>query len=195
MIQRSIASVLLLVMGVSIGYTEKLPEPLVTGSAPSDVMKLWGEPKEQIEREIRREVEWRYSNGSSVTFREGVVVAWKTQAASVEPPLVKKASRESLREDSSRSLMQLKSQKSADGLDFVREMAKEIPSGPDSPSAGNNASVAPQSDLPLPPPPPPPAAQQLVQPPNGGFQVIEPHSRVSEVEPPPELFDFDDGEE
>jgi hypothetical protein len=194
--RRSLALGLFVMTGVSIGYAERAPEPLVTGSAPSDVMKVWGEPQEQVEREIKREVEWRYSNGSSVTFREGAVVAWKTRVAASETPTVKIDKPRKNNGEEIKLNSPTKTKKSSDGLDFVREIAKEIPSGSDSPSSGGESPVSPQNDAPPPPPASPPSlVQQLVQPPNGGVQMIEPRGRAPGVIPGPEVYPLDDGEE
>ncbi len=40
-----------------------------------DVMKLWGPPKEKVEKESKREDVWVYSD-SKVIFSQGKVVAW-----------------------------------------------------------------------------------------------------------------------
>ena len=180
------------------GFAERPAAPLANGSPPVDVLKVWGEPSEQIEREVKREVEWRYTNGSSVTFREGAVVGWKTRDLTSDGVEGADGLRQPNKKQLSSPKVSAKVGKGAgsgnEALDFVRELAKEIPSNPDSPSSSSDSSSAPVIE-PMSPPPPPPPASGLHGGggPNGGVHMIEP--RVpgrSAIVAPPDVMPMDD---
>lgn len=136
------------------------PKLLAKGLSAEMVRKSWGPPTEVLERETSRMVIWNYQNGASVLFGEGKVVQFqmpKGYVAPVEPAAVAYDSPRNETADESLT------------RDLVREIAREIPSGPDSPLSGIGE---PASEPTL-----PPVQPQLVQPftgqPNQGvFQGV-----------------------
>ena len=71
------ASFLWLVSGGS-ASAESASEDLPKGATLPEVMKLWGHPVEKIERQVKHEVVWTYSQGAFVVFKDGRVINWKS---------------------------------------------------------------------------------------------------------------------
>jgi len=70
---------------VPLAALAQVPE-LAEGLSRSDVSKLLGAPIERIEREAKREEEWKYTR-SSVTFREGKVTDWSPRVQEPKEPI------------------------------------------------------------------------------------------------------------
>ncbi len=96
-------------------------EDLKSGSTLPEVLKLWGHPQEKIERQVKHEVVWSYAQGAFVVFKDGRVINWRssrgrgpTSAIEATPTPV-----------AERPLGEMG--------DLVRDIAKEVPGGPDVP--------------------------------------------------------------
>jgi hypothetical protein len=102
------------------------------------VRKSWGPPAEVEERETRRVLVWNYPSGAQVVFQAGVVSQWKVgkhDAMRSEIALPPAPQIELDKANDSRS------QEAYATRDLVREIAAEVPSGPDSPSGPSNEIV------------------------------------------------------
>jgi hypothetical protein len=131
----------------------RYPE-LSNGNTIGQVVTLWGDPKEKIERELKGQVVWYYPHGAYVLFQRGKVIRWRSpsggsMAAAQPTPKMTVAPVSTSAIDSATR-------------DLVRDIAREIPSSPDAPYAE--------------PPPPPP-----VQPAPGNF---DPSQRALPQPPP-----------
>ena len=123
------ASFLWLVSGGS-ASAESGSEDLPKGATLPEVLKLWGHPVEKIERQVKHEVVWTYSQGAFVVFKDGRVINWKSvrgrgptsETLPTPTPVAE------------RPLSEMG--------DLVRDIAKEVPGGPDVPySEPPNANV------------------------------------------------------
>lgn len=104
---------------------EKPLPPLQKGASIKSVIEAWGVPTEKEDHEIKRLEIWRYPRGAFVEIREGHVHAW---ARSPEDEEVKAAPAVPI--DSNPVADQ---SVNPDTRDLVREIAREVPSGPDVP--------------------------------------------------------------
>jgi len=153
------------------------PKPaLSNGLSKSEVSRLWGEPKEKTEQESHHKEVWRYPDTAKVVFIESKVSNWGFGDANeaIEKPKKKEpVPSKEIKLDP------------ADGdpgtRDLVREIAREIPSGPDSPASNE---------------PPPPAAipgqnmaGQIVQPPFMPQQGVPQFPPLGQQQPGPLIVD------
>ncbi len=108
-------------------FSESRLPTLRNGMISGDVVKLWGEPVERIEEEVKRRDVWLYPKGGKVVFHESRVIEWSaaagtTQVVNSQNPPLKEVS-------PSPETVVL----NPDTRDLVREIARELPSGPDVP--------------------------------------------------------------
>ena len=105
-------------------YAESALPELTPGMSSKAVLDLWGEPTEREEQETKRLELWRYPKGALVVFHEGVVSDWN--------PVVSLISQRSvaLREKPV-GVKHTPVGVNQDTRDLVREIAREVPSGPD----------------------------------------------------------------
>ena len=104
-------------------HAETANEDLPPGATLPDVIKAWGQPLEKIEKGIKREVVWRYPQGAFVVFKDGKAVNWRSlrgrTADQGEKALVA-------------STVDTPAPQPEMG-DLVRDIAREVPGGPDVP--------------------------------------------------------------
>jgi hypothetical protein len=138
-------------VGVAIGLSwadSRYPD-LRSGSTYGQVFSHWGDPKEKVERGLKGETVWYYPSGGFVVFRRGKVVQWRSPfgASSVaeQPTLTETVS--AVATEPIDSLTR----------DLVRDIAREVPSGP---------------DVPYSEPPPPLQVQPSSQPADGMLQPV-----------------------
>jgi hypothetical protein len=173
-----LSALLGLAIGLSVGESTadgRYPD-LQKGSTIGSVFAQWGEPTEKIERELKSQVVWYYPNGAYVLFQGGKVIRWRSpvggsgQEVARPTPKITAPPISTLAIDSATR-------------DLVRDIAREVPSSPDSPYTE--------------PPPQPPAPVQVA--PGGGVET----QQRGLPQPPPGLapgnpilpFDEDVGEE
>jgi hypothetical protein len=116
---------------------ESLTREIPAGSSFGQVLGLWGEPVDKVDKSVKGEVIWYYPDGAKVVFKNGQVRSWRPTNAIV-----------SQRKQFSGSQLPAtpaSGQLSQETRDLVRDIAKEVPSGP---------------DVPMPDAPPPPALNQ-----------------------------------
>jgi hypothetical protein len=114
----------------------KRDERFSVGASLRDVLAAWGEPEERVVRGVKQELVWNYKGGARVIFKNGKVTSVRAGAAeqsvrakkAPEPEPVKKVSADS-----------------EESKDILRDIVREIPSGPDGPSTGG-VSAPPSSD-------------------------------------------------
>lgn len=135
-----------LISSVALAEAPKYRE-VKQGSSLNDVLAAWGEPSERIQRSVKRELVWRYSNGANVVFKDGKVTSFKL-APNTEPERAKKrkaivtpARGEQGDQSASR--------------DVLRDIVREIPSGADAPYSEPAAGADTSGLVPNPVPPPP----------------------------------------
>jgi hypothetical protein len=109
-------------------FSKKIP----AGASFGDVLNLWGEPLEKVEKGVKHEVVWYYPDGALVVFKDGkarrsqptkAIVALQAQLEAAKAVAGTPASAEI----------------SGEARDLVRDIAKEVPSGPDGPSGDSGA--------------------------------------------------------
>jgi len=160
-------------VGAAPGEAERKWAPLKVGLRSTEVTKLWGLPAEREEQEIKRLEIWSYAPGVTVTLHEGKVVRWKVPEA-IDPASNTDAVGNAPTDG--KGVEPSAADLNPDTRDLVREIAKEVPSGPD---------VA-LPDAPEPPPAvaPPPIANSMPQ--AGALQDQPPMIRGPQLYPPDE---------
>lgn len=125
-------------------FSKKIPG----GASFGEVLGIWGEPTEKVDKNVKKEVVWYYPDGARVVFKDGKVrssQSTKTIRATLEQ---QEASKAALATTTGAEL-------SGETRDLVRDIAKEVPSGPDSPgmdsSVGNIGQPPPLIPNQLPP--------------------------------------------
>lgn len=114
-------------VGVAIGLSwadSRYPD-LRNGSTYGQVFSQWGDPKEKVERALKGETVWYYPGGGFVVFRLGKVTQWRSPfgASSVAD---QPTSKETVLPIATESV-------DSSTRDLVRDIAREVPSGPDVP--------------------------------------------------------------
>jgi hypothetical protein len=116
---------LFVVLTPDISVAGDLTRKLNAGATLGDVLGAWGEPTDKVEKSIKREVVWYYPQGAKVVFKDGKVKAWRPIDALVQ------ADKE--REAAKLVAAPAGQEVAGETRDLVRDIAKEVPSGPDSP--------------------------------------------------------------
>ena len=152
--------------GILVGLADRsfagdLMRKINKGATLGEVIGLWGEPTEKIEKEIKHEVVWYYPQGAKVVFKNGKVVSWQPPASVLEAQAEKAAS--------AASATPVSAQVARETQDLVRDIAKEVPSGPDAPY------VEPPQ-----PPAQPPALSNQAAPVRGAPPAIAPELDLSD---------------
>lgn len=113
-------------LGIAAGtaFAADLTRKLSTGASLGDVVGIWGEPTEKIEKDLKHEVVWYYPQGARVTFKNGKVSSWRPPDSIVEAQAGKAATVVAT---------PMSEQVAKETQDLVRDIAKEVPSAPDAP--------------------------------------------------------------
>jgi hypothetical protein len=114
-------------------YADTRLPALKNGMISGDVVKLWGEPVERIEEEVKRRDVWHYPKGAKVVFHESRVVQWSGSVATTQIISQSEPQREVPPPPEAVVL-------NPDTRDLVREIARELPSGPDVPFVESSES-------------------------------------------------------
>jgi hypothetical protein len=104
-------------------FSKKIP----AGSSYADVMGIWGEPIEKVEEGILKQTIWYYTDGAKVVFKNGRVRSFRSTNAVI----AQQAALEEARVPAQTATAEL----AGETRDLVRDIAKEVPSGPDVPFA------------------------------------------------------------
>ncbi|MFO0415682.1 MAG: hypothetical protein ACK5Y6_00200 [Pseudomonadota bacterium] len=112
-----------------------LSRKLNSGASFGDVLGAWGEPVDKVEKGIKRQVVWYYKDGAKVVFKDGRLVFWRPTDAQI-------AAEKALKSEPAVSAT-ANAELAGETRDLVRDIAKEVPSGPDvnmpdAPAAGGN---------------------------------------------------------
>jgi hypothetical protein len=102
-------------------FSRKIP----AGASYAEVMNLWGEPVEKVEEGILKQTIWYYKDGAKVVFKEGRVRSFRPTNAVI--------AQQALLEEAMRPSATAASELAGETRDLVRDIAKEVPSGPDVP--------------------------------------------------------------
>jgi hypothetical protein len=141
----------------ALAYAEPRSEDLKEGDTPGDVLRVWGEPVERVQKSLKGAVVWYYPRGTSVTFEQGRVREWHVERRDMLPTPTDAAGTPGVVTPTVAAVVTTKIKQET--RDLLREIAKEVPSNPDSPSSSVDV-VVPQPIQQPPPPPPPPPIQQ-----------------------------------
>lgn len=123
----------------SVSFAGDLTRKLSSGATLGDVLGLWGEPTEKVEKAIKREVVWYYPQGARVVFKDGKVKSWRPIDSIVEAQEAKEAAKA--------AAVPAGEEVASETRDLVRDIAKEVPSGPDVPYVEPPAAPAGQPPL------------------------------------------------
>lgn len=123
----------------SVSFAGDLTRKLTPGATLGEVMDMWGEPKEKVEKGIKREVVWYYPQGAKVVFKDGKVKSWRPIDAVVQA--------EQERQAAKAIVAPAADDVAGETRDLVRDIAKEVPSGPDVPYVEPPAPPAGQPPL------------------------------------------------
>jgi hypothetical protein len=102
-------------------FSRKIPP----GSSYAEVMGMWGEPVEKVEEGILKQTIWYYKDGAKVVFKNG-------RARSFRPTNAIVAQQEALNETRPPA-HSASTELASETRDLVRDIAKEVPSGPEVP--------------------------------------------------------------
>ena len=112
----------------------KRDERFGVGASLRDVLAAWGEPEERVVRGVKQELVWNYKGGARVVFKHGKVSSFRTAGAEQKALAKKSAEVEPVSKVAADS---------EESRDILRDIVREIPSGPDGPSSGG---APPSSD-------------------------------------------------
>jgi len=136
---RSIAILVLPVIAASQAHATNTAIDVPAGATLPEVLALWGEPAEKIDRAVLHQTVWRYSDGAFVVFKEGRVINWKSSRN-------RGPSKAPTTAEAPRGLPEVKP--TSEMGDLVRDIAREVPGGPDVPySEPPPAANPPQLNL------------------------------------------------
>jgi hypothetical protein len=99
----------------------------IVGASLREVLAAWGEPDERVVRGVKQELVWNYKGGARVVFKNGKVSSFRTGEAEELSKAKKAAASEPVRKMTSDS---------QESRDILRDIVREIPSGPDGPGSG-----------------------------------------------------------
>ena len=111
---------------------------LKRGATLREVLAAWGEPDERIEREVKHELVWRYKDGSMVVLKNGRVSVFSS-------PMIEKA--EQARKLEQAEMDRKPAADSSESKDVLRDIVRELPSGPEGPSSGEPQAPSTDPDL------------------------------------------------
>jgi hypothetical protein len=114
---------LVLWMQWEIGHAQTLSKKIPAGATYGEVLSLWGEPSDKVEKEVKGQVVWYYPDGAKVVFKEGKVRSWRPTKALLAQQNDQQVSK----------IPPTPAVLSGETRDLVRDIAKEVPSGPDVP--------------------------------------------------------------
>jgi hypothetical protein len=116
---------LFVVLIPNVSLAGDLTRKLQVGATLGEVLGSWGEPTEKVELAIKREVVWYYPQGAKVVFKGGKLKSWRPIDSIVQ------ADKE--RERAKLEATPTGQEVAGETRDLVRDIAKEVPSGPDVP--------------------------------------------------------------
>ena len=122
---------LLSVDGGSSAHAQNYANEVRTGMVLRDVLAAWGEPQERVVRSVKHELVWNYKQGAQVVFKDGKVKSFK-EPLSVQAVQEKKIAKAIAAEKSAASAAA-----SIESKDVLRDIVRELPSGPDAPGGGD----------------------------------------------------------
>lgn len=102
-------------------FSKKIPP----GASYADVITMWGEPVEKVEEGILKQTIWYYKDGAKVVFRNGRVRSFR--------PTNSILAHQATLEDAKVFAQPAATELAGETRDLVRDIAKEVPSGPDVP--------------------------------------------------------------
>ena len=104
----------------------KRDEKFGIGASLRDVLAAWGEPEERVVRSVKQELVWSYKGGARVVFKHGKVSSFRTGDAERQIQAKRVAEAEPVKKVSAES---------EESRDILRDIVREIPSGPEGPSS------------------------------------------------------------
>lgn len=114
-----------------------LSKRVPAGASFGDVLTLWGEPVEKVEEGVLKQTIWYYKDGAKVVFKNGKVRSFRSTNAII-------AQQQSMLEAQAK-VEPAASEVAGETRDLVRDIAKEVPSGPDVPYVEPPVAQVPQA--------------------------------------------------
>ncbi len=102
-------------------FSKRIP----AGSSYADVIGMWGEPIEKVEEGILKQTIWYYKDGAKVVFKNGRVRSFRA----TNGVIAQQAALNEAQVPAQTATAEL----AGETRDLVRDIAKEVPSGPDAP--------------------------------------------------------------
>ncbi len=102
-------------------FSKKIP----TGASYAEVMGIWGEPIEKVEEGVLKQMIWYYKEGARVVFKNGRVRSFR--------PTNSVLAQQAAAVDAEVPVQSATTELAGETRDLVRDIAKEVPSGPDAP--------------------------------------------------------------
>lgn len=109
-------------------------ERIAVGASLREVLAAWGEPSERVVRGVKQELVWNYKSGAQVVFKHGKVSSFRTGEVGHQPQVKKVTVEQPVKNVAPEA---------DDSKDILRDIVREIPSGPDGPASGG---APPSSD-------------------------------------------------
>ncbi|MFN4896599.1 MAG: hypothetical protein ACK5HO_12495 [Pseudomonadota bacterium] len=110
-------------------FNKKIP----SGSSYAEVLSLWGDPVDKVEEGLLKKTIWYYKDGAKVVFKNGRVRSFRPTNAVIAQQVIQEESKAAAQVSASTI--------SGETRDLVRDIAKEVPSGPDVPFSESAGSV------------------------------------------------------
>jgi len=142
----TIGCALLVFAPVKEGHADPFSRKIPVGASFGDVLGIWGEPVDKVEKGILHKVVWYYPDGAKVVFKDGRVQSFLPTKAVLA---VQKQQANTAKVATSPVAVEL----SGEARDLVRDIAREVPSGPDISGGPSGASAAPPPLIPNQAPP------------------------------------------
>ncbi len=118
-------------------FSRKIP----AGASIGEVLGIWGEPVDKVEKDILRQVVWYYPDGAKVVFKDGRVKSW-------QPTNAVRATQEQQIGVAKAKAASTEAELSGEARDLLGDIAREVPSGPDVPGGGGASSSSPPPLIP-----------------------------------------------
>jgi hypothetical protein len=134
---------LFFILTSELAFAGDLSKKVPAGSSYADVLSLWGEPVEKVEEGILKQTIWYYKDGAKVVFKNGKVRSFRSTNAII--------AQQAALEEAQASAQPASAEVAGETRDLVRDIAKEVPSGPDvaiiEPPAAAQQAIIPNQPL------------------------------------------------
>lgn len=118
-----------------VSYGADYAKPIPAGASFADVMALWGEPVEKVEEGVLRQTIWYYRDGARVTFKDGRARSFRYSRTFIAAQRERAKAADGLLGDvvGSEQVRVEKGEVNSEAMNIIKDIAKDVPSQPDSP--------------------------------------------------------------